>query len=584
MGRRLKAARRLAIANLKSKIGLGFLLGVEKALVELHAKGQAESLELLLDLVEGLFAEVAVFEHLLLGLHRQLADGGDVGVVQAVRRADGELDLVDRHVEELAELVLLLGVLGGLALELVRLLRDAVEHVEVVLEDGGGLLESVVRRDAAVGPDLEDELVVIGDLADAGVLDRIADEADRGEERVDRDDADGLVFLLVVLAGAVAAAGLDLDLGLEGALVVEGADDLVRVDDLDVGVGLDVPGGDGALAVDLEVQLHRLALFRDNEDLFQIEDDVGHILDDAVDRLELVVHALDLDRADGAALDGAEEHAAEGVADGVAIAGLEGLGDELGVGGRGALLDLGELGGDFEFSETFGHGRSEFKWKGWTEAKGSEARVIFDDELLVDRGLHLVAGGQAGDGALEGLVVAREPAGDDAGAVFLDGAGGELAGGVDGLHLDLVALDHGVAGDVDLVTVDADVAVVDELAGRRAALGETEEVDDAVEAGLEELEEALAGDAALLLRDGEGAAELALEQAVDEAELLLLGEADGILGELAARLRAVLAGREIAALKHLGGANDILAETAADAGGWSCVASHGRMLDLRLEI
>src|SRR5258708_9158086 len=188
MGRRLKAARRLAIANLKSKIGLGFLLGVEKALVELHAKGQAESLELLLDLVEGLFAEVAVFEHLLLGLHRQLADGGDVGVVQAVRRADGELDLVDRHVEELAELVLLLGVLGGLALELVRLLRDAVEHVEVVLEDGGGLLESVVRRDAAVGPDLEDELVVIGDLADAGVLDRIADEADRGEERVDRDE------------------------------------------------------------------------------------------------------------------------------------------------------------------------------------------------------------------------------------------------------------------------------------------------------------------------------------------------------------------------------------------------------------
>src|SRR5512147_294165 len=108
---------------------------------------------------------------------------------------------------------------------------------------------------------------------------------------------------------------------------------------------------------------------------------------------------------------------------------------------------------------------------------GSEAGVVFDDELLVDGGFHLVAGGQAGDGALEGLVVARQPAGDDAGAVFLDGAGGELAGGIDVLHLDLVALDHGVAGDVDLVAVDADVAVVDELAGGRAALGETEEID-----------------------------------------------------------------------------------------------------------
>ena len=88
----------------------------------------------------------------------------------------------------------------------------------------------------------------------------------------------------------------------------------------------------------------------------QVEDDVGDILDDAVDGLELVVHAVDLDRRDGGALDGAEEHAAEGVADGVAVTGLEGLGDELGVGRRGAFLDFGELAGEFELSETFGHG------------------------------------------------------------------------------------------------------------------------------------------------------------------------------------------------------------------------------------
>ena len=90
------------------------------------------------------------------------------------------------------------------------------------------------------------------------------------------------------------------------------------------------------------------------------------------------------------------------------------------------------------------------------------------------------------------------------------------------------------------LAVDAHVAVVDQLAGGRAALGEAEEVDDAVETGLEELEEALAGDAALALGDGERAAELALEQAVDVTELLLLGEADGVFGELAARFRAVL--------------------------------------------
>ena len=103
------------------------------------------------------------------------------------------------------------------------LLADAVEHVEVVLEDGGGLLEGIVRRDAAVGPDLEDQLVVIGDLADTGVLDRTAGQAHGAEKGIDRDDADRLVFLLVCLARAVAAAGLDLDLGFERARLVERA-------------------------------------------------------------------------------------------------------------------------------------------------------------------------------------------------------------------------------------------------------------------------------------------------------------------------------------------------------------------------
>ena len=129
----------------------------------------------------------------------KFADRGDVRVVQAVGGADGELDLVDRHVEQLAELVLLLADRALLALELVVLLAHAVEHVEVVLEDRGGLLEGVVRRDAAVGPDFEDQLVVIGDLADAGVLDGVTDEADGAEEGIDRDDADRLVLLLVLL-------------------------------------------------------------------------------------------------------------------------------------------------------------------------------------------------------------------------------------------------------------------------------------------------------------------------------------------------------------------------------------------------
>ena len=94
-------------------------------------------------------------------------------------------------------------------------------------------------------------------------------------------------------ARAVAAAGLDLDLGLERARLVERADQLLRVDDLDGRVGLDVRGGDGTLAVGLDRERDRLALLGDDEDLLQVEDDVGDILDDAVDALELVLDAFD---------------------------------------------------------------------------------------------------------------------------------------------------------------------------------------------------------------------------------------------------------------------------------------------------
>ena len=64
----------------------------------------------------------------------------------------------------------------------------------------------------------------------------------------------------------------------------------------------------------------------------------------------------------------------------------------------------------------------------------------------------------------------------------------------------------------------------------------------------------LAGDAARAQRSLEIAAELALEQAVHEAELLLFAEGGGVFGLLAAAFVAVHAGRIIAAFESLVGA------------------------------
>src|SRR6266446_9535394 len=69
--------------------------------LEFHPETQAELLQFVFDLVERLLAEVTILEHFAFGLLRELANGSDVGVVQAVSRAHAKLDFVDAHVEQL---------------------------------------------------------------------------------------------------------------------------------------------------------------------------------------------------------------------------------------------------------------------------------------------------------------------------------------------------------------------------------------------------------------------------------------------------------------------------------------------------
>src|SRR2546426_12580541 len=103
--------------------------------VEAHAEREAHLAEDRLDLVERLLAEVLRLQELGLGLLHEIGDGPNVGGLQTVRGADGELELV--HVAE--EVLVQLGprprlvALGRLLLR--PRLGEGREQREVVLED-----------------------------------------------------------------------------------------------------------------------------------------------------------------------------------------------------------------------------------------------------------------------------------------------------------------------------------------------------------------------------------------------------------------------------------------------------------------
>src|SRR5687768_6731047 len=154
-----------------------------EGLLPLAAQRQAALVELLDDLVQRLLAEVGDGEQVVLGALAELADGVDLGPLEAVAGTLGQVEVLDREVEvgraardpgHLAELQPLRGV-GHVG-------DETHQRAEGVARRG----QRLTGRDRPVGLDVEDQPVVVRRLLDARRLDDERHPADRGEDRVDR--------------------------------------------------------------------------------------------------------------------------------------------------------------------------------------------------------------------------------------------------------------------------------------------------------------------------------------------------------------------------------------------------------------
>jgi hypothetical protein len=199
------------------------------------------------------------------------------------------------------------------------------ERVEVLAVDLAGLDERHLGRHRAVGPDVEHQAVVVGRLADARVLDRVAHAVHGAEDRVDRDGSDLELLGHVLLGGDVAATLAHLHLAEETHVLGQRADLELGVRDLDVRVALDLLGAHFTLLVGVDAQRRRRVRVQLDAQLLDVQHDLRDVFEHALDRRELVNDAVDAHPRDGRALDRGQQHAPQAVADGGAETLLEGL-------------------------------------------------------------------------------------------------------------------------------------------------------------------------------------------------------------------------------------------------------------------
>ena len=143
---------------------------------ELHSQRQVHLGQDFFDLFERLPTKILGLQHLRLTPLHQFTDVANVGVLQTVRRANRELELLNRLVEVLVQLALLLR--DRLIERFVGFLKIDKDG-QLILEDLRGIANRILRLHRAIRPHFYGELVIVGLLTDTSVGDDVVHLLDR---------------------------------------------------------------------------------------------------------------------------------------------------------------------------------------------------------------------------------------------------------------------------------------------------------------------------------------------------------------------------------------------------------------------
>src|ERR1700679_297852 len=150
--------------------------------------------------------------------------------------------------------------------------------------------------------------------------------------RVHGNKAKSKIRVKVLVSGYITTATLQAHFHLELAALGDSGNVNVLVENLNVAVGFNHARGDDAGLIGAQIERLRTFARQLKGNLLEVQDDVGCILNDAGDGLELMQHAFNANSCYSSAFNRAQQRATQRIADGGTKAALKGLGAELAIG------------------------------------------------------------------------------------------------------------------------------------------------------------------------------------------------------------------------------------------------------------